>query len=199
MNLFNEKRNGNGNDNDDEDHSVSTFDSRKSRSEEEKVHIDERNESNDECIDRRSFLKKMYNLSRRKLWIETVSRRLFLLKTLILILVIAIVIAIIVRSNNKTIISLFLSLYFCHRSTILYTANRISTDEEIQQKFNLALSNGIKVRRHEKYKFAEVVTIYGEWVKNNSPNNEDIEKLFRIHWNSEVNFVIFVFFVVDSF
>jgi hypothetical protein len=47
--------------------SVSTFDSRseKERSEEQ----------SEPTVDKKSFLKKMYKLSQRKLWVETVSRR----------------------------------------------------------------------------------------------------------------------------
>lgn len=51
---------------DDEENSVSTFDSRQ----------DEEREGGDpSTVDQKTFLKNMYRLSQRKLWVETVSRR----------------------------------------------------------------------------------------------------------------------------
>lgn len=70
-NKDNKKEN---NKDDDDEHSVSTFDSR-NNNHEEKTNYDDNYD--DQIIDKRSFLNKMYNLSQRKLWIETVSRRLF--------------------------------------------------------------------------------------------------------------------------
>lgn len=72
-------------------------------------------------------------------------------------------------------------------------SHRVTSDEETQQKFNLALSSGIKVRRHEKFKFAEVVTLYGEWIKETPSNNEDLDQLFRILWEPEVILYSFLF------
>lgn len=76
--------------------------------------------------------------------------------------------------------------------------NRIASDDEIRHKFNLLLSNGIKVRRHEKYKFAEVVTLFGEWIKDVSSNNEQSDCLSKIIWEPEVN-IFFFFFNIYSF
>lgn len=67
--------------------------------------------------------------------------------------------------------------------------SRVASDEEIKHKFTSALSEGIKVRRHERGKFAEVVTIFGEWMKNTPTADieEDTEQLTRILWEPEVS------------